>query len=199
MKGIDVSVHNGTVDWQSVADAGYEFAIVRLGWGNRHLDGNFVTNMNGALAAGLKAGVYYYSYALTVEDAKAEAEFVHEVLQEQGMNPELGIWFDMEDADGYKERQGMPDTDTITAMCSAFVCTLNEAGYSYAGIYASYYWLTEIIDTSLLADYVPYWNAQWGGSNDFPAARMWQFTDSLEINGHIFDGNEYFEDWDMGQ
>lgn len=194
MKGIDVSVHNGTVDWQSVADAGYEFAIVRLGWGNRHLDGNFVANVNGALAVSLKVGVYYYSYALTVEDAKAEAEYVHEVLQEQGMNPELGIWFDMEDADGYKERHGMPDTDIITALCSAFICALNEAGYSYVGVYASYSWLTEIIDTSLLADYVPYWNAQWGDSNDFSTARMWQFTDSLEINGHIFDGNEYFED-----
>ncbi|MDR3590697.1 MAG: GH25 family lysozyme [Negativicutes bacterium] len=193
MKGIDVSVHNGTVDWQVVKEAGYEFAIIRLGYGNRHLDGSFTDNANGALAAGLRIGVYYYSYALDVEAATAEAQFVHEVLQDQGINPELGIWFDMEDADGYKERQGMPDNQTITDMCSSFICELNKAGYSHVGIYASYSWLTDIIDTKQLAEYVPYWNAQWGDSNDFSSAKMWQFTDSLDINGQVFDGNEYFE------
>ena len=193
MKGIDVSYHNGDVDWQSVVDAGCQFAIIRLGYGNRHLDPKFADHVNGALAVGLKIGVYYYSYALDIEAAKGEAQFVQETLQEYGVNPELGIWFDMEDADGYKERNGMPDNQTITDMCSAFVCSLNKADYSYVGIYASYSWLTEIIDTSQLEEYVPYWNAQWGGSNDFPHARMWQYTDCLCINGRNFDGNEYYE------
>jgi len=193
MKGIDVSVHNGIVDWQAVKDAGCEFAIIRLGYGNRHLDGSFTDNANGATAAGLKIGVYYYSYALDVEAAKAEAQFVHEVLQDQCINPELGIWYDMEDADGYKESQGMPDNHTITDMCSAFICELNKVGYSDVGIYASYSWLTDIIDTSQLAENVPYWNAQWANSNDFPSAKMWQYTDSLDINGQVFDGNEYYE------
>jgi lysozyme len=193
MKGIDVSVHNGIVDWQVVKEAGCDFAIIRLGYGNKHLDGRFTDNVNGAIAAGLKIGVYYYSYALDIEAAAAEAQFVHEVLQDHGVNPELRIWFDMEDADGYKKRKGMPDNQTITDMCSTFICELNNAGYSHVGIYASYSWLTDIIDTSQLADYVSYWNAQWGKSNDFPSAKMWQHTDSLEINGQIFDGNEYFE------
>lgn len=193
MKGIDVSYHNGEVDWQAVIKAGYEFAIIRLGYGNRHLDPKFGDNVSGALAAGLRIGVYYYSYALDIEAAKAEAQFVHEILQQYCLNPELGIWFDMEDADGYKERNGMPDNQTITAMCSAFICELNNIGYAYVGIYASYFWLTEVIDTALLADYVPYWNAQWSSSNDFPRARMWQFTDHLNIGGRIFDGNVYYE------
>lgn len=193
MKGIDVSHHNGVVDWRAVVDAGIEFVIIRLGYGNRHLDKKFVENVNGALAAGLKMGVYYYSYALDAESARAEAQFVQETLRECGINPELGIWFDMEDADGYKERNGMPDNQTVTDMCSAFICTLNEAGYPYVGIYGSYWWLTGVIDTSQLADYVPYWNAQWGSSNDFLCARMWQYTDSLDINGQIFDGNMYYD------
>jgi len=193
MRGIDVSYHNGEIDWQSIVDAGCEFVIIRLGYGNHHLDSKFLDNVNGALAAGLKIGVYYYSYALDVEAAKLEAKFVQEVLQENGINPELGIWFDMEDADGYKERNGMPDSQTITDMCSAFICTLNEAGYQYVGIYASYWWLTEVINTSQLADYVTYWNAQWGNHNDFAGSKMWQFTDSLEIGGRIFDGNEYYQ------
>lgn len=192
MKGIDVSYHNGVVDWQSVVDAGYGFAIVRLGYGDRHLDEKFMDNVNGALAAGLKIGVYYYSYALDVEAAKAEAQFVNEVLQEHGINPELGIWFDMEDADGYKERHGMPDAQTITDMCSAFIGTLNESSYSYVGVYASYSWLTDVIDTSQLGD-APVWNAQWGDSNDISGSKMWQFTDSLDVGGQTFDGNEYYE------
>jgi hypothetical protein len=97
---------------------------------------------------------------------------LQKVLQEHCVNPELGIWYDMEDADRYKERNGMSDNQTITDMCSAFICELNEAGYSYVGIYASYSWLTSKIYTSQLADYVPYWNAQWGNSNDFPTAKM---------------------------
>lgn len=193
MNGIDVSYHNGKIDWQSVVDAGCEFVIIRLGYGNRHLDNKFLDNVNGALGAGLKIGVYYYSYALDVESARGEAQFVKEILQEYDVNPEMGIWFDMEDADGYKERNGMPDNQVITDMCSAFVCELNMAGHSFVGIYASYYWLTEIIDTSQLAEYVPYWNAQWGSYNNFSGAKMWQYTDSLGISGNIFDGNVYYE------
>lgn len=192
MKGIDVSYHNGAVDWTAIVAAGCEFVIIRLGYGNRHLDPRFADNVQGALAAGLKIGVYYYSYALTVEDAKAEAQFVQEVLQQYGVNPELGIWYDMEDADGYKERNGMPDNQTLTDMCSDFICSLNAADYPHVGIYASYSWLTDKIDTSQLADSVPYWNAQWGKNNDFPGAKMWQFTDGLEIGGQTFDGNEYY-------
>jgi GH25 family lysozyme M1 (1,4-beta-N-acetylmuramidase) len=193
VKGIDVSYHNGLVDWQSVVEADCQFIIIRLGYGNRHLDPKFIDNVNGALAAGLKIGVYYYSYALDVEAAKAEAGFVCDTLRENGLEPELGIWFDMEDADGYKERNGMPDNQTITDICGAFICSLNEAGFQYVGVYASYWWLTNVIDTTQLADYVPYWNAQWGERNDFPSARMWQFTDSFEIKGKYFDGNIYYE------
>lgn len=193
VKGIDVSENNGVVDWQAIADAGIEFAIIRSSYGLHSVDGRFIDNVNGALAAGLKIGVYHYSYALNVEDAKQEAQHIIDLLQENGVNPELGIWYDMEDADGYKARHGMPDNQTITDMCSAFICTLNEAGYQYVGIYASYSWLTGVIDTAQLADYVPYWNAQWGSSNDFPRARIWQFTDSLNINGQLFDGNIYYE------
>lgn len=57
MKGIDVSEHNGAINWQDVVDDGNEFAIIRLGWGNQHLDKRFYDNFNGALDAGLKVGI----------------------------------------------------------------------------------------------------------------------------------------------
>ena len=60
-KGIDVSENNGRVNWQIVKNKGMEFAIIRLGYGSGHLDSEFYRNVNGALAAGLKIGIYYYS------------------------------------------------------------------------------------------------------------------------------------------
>lgn len=194
-KGIDVSENNGRVNWQVVKNKGMEFAIIRLGYGSGHLDSEFYRNVNGALAAGLKIGIYYYSYALNAYGARKEAEFVLQTLKDSGLTPErleCGIWYDMEDADGFKERHGMPSNSEITAMCSRFISDLNAAGYS-CGIYASLDWLENKIETHRLAEYVPYWCAQWGGSCDWPRAKMWQYTDCLPIGGKEFDGNYLFK------
>lgn len=196
IEGIDVSEHNGKVNWQAVKNAGLEFAVVRLGFGTRHLDSLFYENVNGALAAGLKIGVYFYSYALTEQMAKEEARFMLEVLKDGGLTPdklEAGVWYDMEDADGYKARFGVTDRTVITAMCSAFIVECNKAGYN-CGIYANLDWLENKINTGLLADYVPYWCAQWGKRCDWPHAKMWQYTDKLSIGGVQFDGNYLFKD-----
>lgn len=195
VRGVDVSENNGQVNWQAVKDAGIDFAIIRLGYGNKHLDGRFYENINSAIAAGLQIGVYYYSYALTVEAAKAEADFAIDILKDCGIDPEdleMGVWFDMEDADGYKRENGMPDNQTITDMCSAFIVECNKAGYS-CGIYANLDWLQNKICTQQLADYVPYWCAQWGSKCDWPHAKIWQYTDKLRIGSKYFDGNYYFK------
>lgn len=194
-KGIDVSENNGRVNWQIVKNKGMEFAIIRLGYGSGHLDSEFYRNVNGALAAGLKIGIYYYSYALNTYGARKEAEFVLQTLKDSGLTPErleCGIWYDMEDADGFKARHGMPSKSEITAMCSRFISDLNAAGYS-CGIYASLDWLENKIETHRLAKYVPYWCAQWGSSCDWPRAKMWQYTDCLPIGGKEFDGNYLFK------
>lgn len=73
--GIDVSEHNGEIDWEEIRRAGIAFAIIRLGWGRGHLDRLFYEHINGALAAGLSVGVYYYSYADTPKAAEDEAWF----------------------------------------------------------------------------------------------------------------------------
>ena len=97
MQGIDVSENNGFIDWQMAASSGVEFAIIRLGWGKRHLDRRFYENINGAINAGLKVGVYYYSYAVTQEEAEDEADFVIETLDDCGLTSdklEMGVWFE---------------------------------------------------------------------------------------------------------
>lgn len=191
MKGIDVSEHNGFVDWESVAAAGVEFAIIRLGWGKRHLDSRFYENINGAINAGLKVGVYYYSEATDASEARAEADFALYVMQDAGITPdmlEMGVWFD-EENDSWKSER-LTDSDEITDICTTFINTLEEAGY-HCGLYANYDYLTNVIDMSRLAG-VPVWCAQYNSQCDYDGAAIWQCTDSYFINGAQFDKNYSF-------
>ena len=74
LKGIDVSENNGIVNWDTVKKAGMEFAVIRLGYGRGHLDSEFYNNVNGAVAAGLKIGVFHVGNQNHVKKA------VHNVL-----------------------------------------------------------------------------------------------------------------------
>lgn len=191
MKGIDVSENNGFVDWESVAAAGVEFAIIRLGWGKRHLDSRFYENINGAINAGLKVGVYYYSEATDASEARAEADFALYVMQDAGITPdmlEMGVWFD-EENDSWKSER-LTDSDEITDICTTFINTLEEARY-HCGLYANYDYLTNVIDMSRLAG-VPVWCAQYNSQCDYDGAAIWQCTDSYFINGAQFDKNYSF-------
>lgn len=190
-RGIDVSEHNGTINWQDVVNDGNEFAIIRLGWGKRHLDSRFYENINGAINAELKVGVYYYSEATDASEARAEADFALYVMQDAGITPdmlEMGVWFD-EENDSWKS-QRLTDSDEITDICTTFINTLEEAGY-HCGLYANYDYLTNVIDMSRLAG-VPVWCAQYNSQCDYDGAAIWQCTDNYFINGAQFDKNYSF-------
>lgn len=198
--GIDVSEHNGAIEWEEIRLAGIAFAIIRLGWGRGHLDRLFYDHINGAFAAGLKVGVYYYSYADTEKAAEDEARFTVHVLADCGLFPEklaLGVWYDMEDADGWKAARGLVEPSSITAMCAAYVDFLKSAGYP-VGVYASYDWLTRLICPKSASSW-PLWCAQWGRTCDFPEAFLWQYTDQLEIGGQLFDGDRLLSGESHGQ
>lgn len=186
-KGVDVSKHNGVVDWPGVAAAGMAFAIIRCSYGLNSQDEKYAQNAAGAKAAGLRVGAYHYSYALCVEDAIQEAANCRAAIKNAGVLLELPVFFDMEDADGYKVRKGFAfDPAEITAMCKAFI---DNVGLD-CGVYASYSWLTEYIDWRSIGCAV--WNAQWGGQDDIKGY-LWQYTDCLEIGGQKFDGNIKYE------
>lgn len=143
--GIDVSEHNQPLSWQSLKKQGASFVIVRLGWGKGHLDSRFYEQVNGVLAAGLELGIYYYSYALTEEEAAEEARFTAAVLKDCGLSKDrlpAGCWLDMEDADGYKEKRGIAGREEITALCHAYLEEMEKEGYP-AGLYSSCSWLEE--------------------------------------------------------
>ena len=191
VKGIDVSEHNGAVDWEEIKNAGYEFAIIRCSYGKSGVDSMFYDNVNGAQDAGLKIGVYHYSYALTVEDAMEEAEFVTALLEDCGLDDqsklEMKVWFDMEDSDGYKARHGVMDSATLTDICSVFLNTLYDRGYD-VGLYCNLDYAENVLYMTELKEF-PIWIAQYNSTCDFPSAYLWQYTDSEDINGKCFDGD----------
>lgn len=189
IKGVDVSQHNGMVDWKSVKRAGFTFAMVRIGYSKGHLDNNFYRNINGALDAGLKVGVYHYSYALTVADAKKEADFIISTLKQCGLTPEklIGVYYDMEDADGYKSKQGMPSKQILTNICSIVINALWKSGYT-AGIYANNDWLDNHIDMRQLGG-CALWLAQPGATKPRRKCNIWQYTFTEKIAGKTFDAD----------
>ena len=187
--GVDVSENNGFVDWQAVADAGMKFAIVRSSYGRNSRDENFLRNVEGAHAVGLKCGAYHYSYALTPEQARREAQNCKNAIDEAGVLLELPVWFDMEDADGYKRKYGFDfSSENITEICRTF---LEEIKPLDCGVYASLSWLENYIDWQGLGCAV--WSAQWGKRDDLQGF-MWQYCDDLNIGGKVFDGNILYLD-----
>ena len=183
-KGIDVSEHIGGIDWERIYHAGFDFVICRTGYGKSGLDPTFARNVNDAIRAGFRCGAYHYSYALTPSDATLEAQFCKRIIEEAGVLLELPVFFDIEDADKWKERHGFKfNRRNVTNICRAFLDNIQPLN---AGVYASYSWLEDFIDWRDLN--CPVWNAQWG-PYDFIQGFMWQYTDRLKINGAFFDAN----------
>lgn len=177
MNGIDVSKHNGAVNWTSAATA-IDFAIIRAGYGKTYVDPWFERHLAGAQAAGLRVGVYHYSYALTVEDARAEARHLLSIIN--GRRFDMPLWFDMEDADGYKKKHGFTfSRANISAITQTFIDTIRAAGYQ-CGVYASKSWFEDYIKVD--ADAI--WLAQWASKPTYKGSiDVWQNSDSGTVPG----------------
>lgn len=178
MRAIDVSKHNGAVAWPRVASAGIGAAIIRAGYGKTAVDPWFERHLAGAQGAGLRVGVYHYSYALTVEDARQEARHLLSIVN--GRRFDMPLWFDMEDADGYKRKHDFAFTRAnISAITQAFVDTIRAAGYQ-CGVYASKSWFDDYIRVG--ADAI--WLAQWASKPTYKGSfDVWQNSDRGQVPG----------------
>lgn len=189
IKGIDVSHNNGKVDWDAVKRAGLTFAMIRVGYGKRNIDREFYNNVNGALSHGLKIGIYHYSYALTVADAKKEADFIVSTLKQCGLTPEkiIGVYYDMEDADGYKKKHGIPSRQALTNFCSIAVNKFWKHGY-VAGVYCNKDWYCNKLYFDQLGG-CALWLAEPGKSKPSIKCAIWQYSFKEIIAGKTFDGD----------
>lgn len=182
--GIDVSKWNGEIDWDRVQNAGITYAIIRCGYrgsstGALVEDPYFRQNIQGALAAGLKVGVYFFTQATNEVEAVEEASMALALCE--GYKITYPIFIDTEGAGGNGRADGL-DMDTRTRVCQAFCETVEDAGYS-GGVYGSRNWFRTMLQMDVLSDHI-IWLAEYrenpvyGGSYHF-----WQYTSSGSVDG----------------
>lgn len=183
MKGIDVSAHQGNINWDAVKASGIEFAIIRIAYGQNSVDSKAIRNIEECIRVGMPFGVYTYSYALTINNAINEANLVIKTLAPYKDKISFPVIIDMEDADHYKQKNGMPSNDTLVAICEKECLMFEDAGY-YAAIYASKSWFDSKLKSSKL-DRFDKWLAWWysGASFNKDIYGLWQYTSSGSVNG----------------
>ena len=194
--GIDVSAYQSSIDWEQVKQSGIEFAMIRQGYrgystGKLDLDDCFLTHMDGALAAGLEVGVYFFSQALTPEEAAEEAEYVITWLE--GYDISYPVVFDWEEVDGPARTDNM-NMLNLTACAEAFCRTVEEAGYD-AAVYFNQAYGYEQLNLVSLRDY-DFWLAEYADAPTFAYDfTMWQYTNEGTVPGidGPVDMNIYFK------
>lgn len=170
-KGIDVSYHQGDIDWEKVSQDDIEFAFIRVGSSKSGVDKCYHENMAGATGYNIPVGVYIYSYATTPDEAAAEAKFVLENIKDYPIA--YPIAFDIED-----EKQRNMTAVQLQAIILSFFGIIEDAGY-YPIVYSSKNWLTEKIGP-LGYDV---WAAQYNTNCEFPGYCFWQATSKGQVDG----------------
>ena len=184
-KGVDVSSWQGTINWSKVKNAGIDFAMIRIlsgGVSNMEADSQFENNYKNARNAGISVGVYRYSYALSVEQAKQEARKVLKVLN--GRHLDYPIVLDME----YSSMlTNISSNAKRTDLVLAFKKIIEDAGYEFA-MYANLNWVNNYLDMDRLSD-VNLWLARWRPLEQGPGytgkgkLMMWQYTSEGTVPG----------------
>lgn len=184
--GIDVSSHQGEIDWRQVAGAGVEFVMIRLGFrgygqeGTLNLDKYFHQNLAGAKAAGLKVGVYFFSQAVNAAEAEEEAAFVLENLA--GAELDYPVVYDWEPVSDKSARTNGLGAEALTDSAIAFCDAVSYAGYTPMIYYNLPVGYTRY-DLSRLTSY-DVWFAQYAEQPSmYYDYRIWQYTDSGRVPG----------------
>lgn len=180
---IDVSEHNGSINWAAVKKAGINYAIIRDGYGTSHVDNYFKRNMEGAIAQGIHIGIYHFSYALSAAGAKAEAEYVLRQVKPYKDKIVLPVFFDFEyDTVDYAKKQGVTlGKEAFNAHTVAFCDTIQAAGYR-AGVYYNLDYLRRYVDIDRIGKYVQ-WYAQYSSTASATTWDLWQYSSSYTIAG----------------
>ncbi len=188
--GIDVSEYQPEIDWEKVKESGVDFVMVRLGYrgygeaGRLVEDPYFRPHIEGALAAGLETGVYFFSQAVSEKETLEEAAFVLERIREYPVT--CPVVFDTEEIKFDVARTDHLSGEQFTENCIVFCDKIKEAGYDTM-IYANMKWLAFTLDMTRLTDY-DIWYADYepAPQNPYDIA-MWQYTETGQVAG--IDGN----------
>lgn len=197
LKGIDVSEHQGRINWEQVK-GNIDFAILRAGYGRNNIDKQFIRNIEECNRLGIKVGIYWFSYAHDVAGAKAEANYALEAIKPYKID--YPVCYDFEyDTLRYASQQGFAIGKRLaTDMTNAFCSTIEQAGYK-----AMNYANPDFINNKFYNNEVnyPLWLAWYGVSEDRAKAynpSMWQYSESGSIPGigtNSVDMNYCYEDF----
>lgn len=187
--GIDVSSHQKQIDWEQVADAGVEFAIIRAGYrgyteGSLYKDSYFTYNIQHALDNGIEVGVYFYSQALTPQEAAEEAKLVLGWIEDYEIT--YPVVFDWEEVSEDTSRTKDAPGETVTACALTFCSLVEEAGY----IPMTYGSPSKVYNGGIQLEYLqdwPFWLAHYTVDQAPTSFRyhfdMWQYTSNGEVPG----------------
>ena len=206
--GIDVSYHNGTIDWAKVKNSGVSFAIIRCGYGSdfrNQDDTQFINNVRGAQANGIDIGIYLYSYAMNTtgndSSATSEAEHVLRLLNEAGLEPSdlaYPIFYDLEES-----KQLALGSKKLGELATTFCNVISNAGYE-VGIYSNLNWWTNYLTDSAFDNSSWHkWAARYPGQNKatdsgVSGTEIWQFSDCGNVDGINGNCDMNFDYVDLG-
>lgn len=188
IEGIDVSSHNGVIDFNKIKASGKEFVFIRLGhagwngqiYANNLHDKKFVTNIKAATAAGLKVGVYLYSYCKDVKAAEVAAKETISLLENYDIT--YPVAFDIEDTSDTGVRYDKMDKNLNTAICKAFMSKIQEAGY-YPILYTYKSFAENYLVMKDLAQF-DFWLAQYSGHPTYQGNySIWQYKG--DVAGYV--------------
>ena len=191
--GADISKQTGNVNFASLKAAGVDYVMIRLGGrgystGQITLDENFKQNIEGAIAEGLDIGVYFYSQAISQDEANEEANFVVQNLEPYRAHIKYPVAFDMEFVANDESRIDGLSREDRTKIATSFLEGVKVAGY-VPMVYGDKEWLIKEIDLAKLQDY-DVWLAQEADMPDYPYRyAMWQYSTTGVLNGIKGDAN----------
>ena len=178
-KGIDISYHNGTINWDKVKNSDVDFVIIRCGYGDNYTsqdDKKWLENVQACESRGIPYGVYIYSYAENVAQAQSEADHVLRLIR--GHKLSYPVFYDLED----EPTTGRHTNQEILNMTRTFCTAIQNAGYN-VGVYANKYWFTSKLTDSYY-DTLPKWVAQYNSKCTYAKEyMMWQCADDGKVNG----------------
>lgn len=183
-RGLDVSQHQGEIDWDRVRAEGFDFAFIRIGYrgysvGDIFPDERARENLAGAKAAGFDVGVYFYAQAISVEEAREEAQWCLDFLA--GESLDLPVVYDWEYVSP-SARTGSMDRDTLTECVKTFCAAMESAGYQPM-VYFNSHISRDLMDLEALSE-CPFWLAQYKDQLDYPhQVDFWQYTETGTVPG----------------
>jgi GH25 family lysozyme M1 (1,4-beta-N-acetylmuramidase) len=184
-KAIDVSSHQGTIDWDKIKADGVEFAIIRAGFGDdikSQDDSTFERNYTECIRVGIPCTIYLFSYALTEAHVRSEVEHIKRLMNGKKRNSTAPVYVDIENTKGLNWRS-ISDAELLRLM-KLYKQLLNDAGYEM-GIYSSrsVYWNEKMTDPWY--ENVSKWVAEYSSKlNKFTRPYdIWQYSSSGKVNG----------------